>query len=122
MRGGGKQPLATSGKYLRLCDVNSRRHFFLADNHAGACSEYIQPLTFEPRYYIIDSGHEREVDNLAEKKKIGRPTNNPKGASVHVRLDRECDAILNTYCEERKVPKTEAIRRGIMKLKDDLAK
>ena len=59
---------------------------------------------------------------MAEKKKIGRPTNNPKGVSVHVRLDRECDTILKTYCDERKVPKTEAIRRGIMKLKDDLVK
>ena len=53
---------------------------------------------------------------------MGRPTDNPKGTSTHVRLDKECITILDAYCEQQQVAKTEAIRRGIKKLKDDLKK
>ena len=61
-----------------------------------------------------------EVNLLPEKKKMGRPTNNPKGISTHVRLDAECESILTKYCEQEHVSKMEAIRRGIKKLKDEL--
>lgn len=54
------------------------------------------------------------------EKKIGRPTNNPKGTSMHVRLDKESTEILEQYCKQSNVAKTEAVRRGIKKLKDDL--
>ncbi|MCI6401276.1 MAG: ribbon-helix-helix domain-containing protein [Oscillospiraceae bacterium] len=53
---------------------------------------------------------------------MGRPTDNPKGISTHVRLDAECNTILDAYCKQTQVPRTEAIRRGIKKLKDDLKK
>ena len=59
---------------------------------------------------------------MLEKKKMGRPTDNPKGISTHVRLDAECNTILDAYCKQTQVPRTEAIRRGIKKLKDDLKK
>lgn len=55
-------------------------------------------------------------------RKMGRPTDNPKGSSTHVRLDAECEEILARYCEQEKVYKVEAIRRGIRRLKSDLKK
>ncbi len=58
---------------------------------------------------------------MAEKK-LGRPTNNPKGKPIHIRLDSECEKIVNNYSSEKNVSKAEAIRQGIMKLKDDIKK
>lgn len=57
---------------------------------------------------------------MLEKRKLGRPTNNPKGVSIHVRLDTECEETLSKYCKQENVSKMEATRRGIKKLKDDL--
>jgi len=39
-----------------------------------------------------------------------------------VKYDEECKEILEKYCEQEKVPRMEAARRGIRKLKDDLKK
>ncbi|EHO17292.1 hypothetical protein HMPREF9623_00891 [Stomatobaculum longum] len=50
---------------------------------------------------------------MAEEKKMGRPTDNPKGRPIHVRLDAEADAILEAYCVRENVTRAEAIRRGI---------
>ena len=54
--------------------------------------------------------------------RTGRPTDNPKGVSIHVRLDKECEEILTAYCEQEQVSRMEATRRGIKKLKSDLKK
>lgn len=54
--------------------------------------------------------------------KMGRPTDNPKGAPIHVRLDKESEEILTAYCNQEKVSKMEAARRGIKKLKSDIKK
>lgn len=54
--------------------------------------------------------------------KMGRPTDNPKGMPVHVRLDKQCEEILAEYVKQKNVTKTEAIRLGIIKLKDDIKK
>ena len=54
--------------------------------------------------------------------RTGRPTNNPKGTPIHVRLDKESEEILNAYCEQEIVSKMEAARRGIKKLKSDIKK
>lgn len=54
--------------------------------------------------------------------RTGRPTDNPKGAPIHVRLDKESEEILNAYCEQEKVSKMEAARRGIKRLKSDIKK
>lgn len=55
-------------------------------------------------------------------KKIGRPTNNPKIEKVTVRLDNESLQVLSQYCEQENIGKAEALRRGVLKLKDDLNK
>ena len=54
--------------------------------------------------------------------KIGRPTDNPKGAPIHVRLDAKSTEILNAYMEQEKVSRAEAIRRGIAKLEPEIKK
>lgn len=49
--------------------------------------------------------------------KIGRPpSDNPKSNPIHVRLDKECLDILEKYCKQEQIAKTEGIRRGIMEL------
>jgi len=53
---------------------------------------------------------------------MGRPTDNPKAHQMTVKFDDECIKILEIYSEQENVPKTEAVRRGVMKLKDDLKK
>lgn len=57
---------------------------------------------------------------LIESKKMGRPTDNSKPYQLSVKYDEECKEILERYCEQESVPRMEAIRRGIKKLKDDL--
>lgn len=55
--------------------------------------------------------------------RTGRPkTDNPKSNPIHVRLDNESKEILEVYCEQEQIPKTEGIRRGIQKLKSELKK
>ena len=55
--------------------------------------------------------------------RIGRPKlDNPKTESIHLRLSKEDREIIDFYCKQENVPKTEAIRRGIRKLKDDIKK
>ena len=54
--------------------------------------------------------------------RTGRPTDNPKGVSIHVRLDKECEEILTAYCEQEQVSRMEATRRGIKKLKSEIQK
>lgn len=55
-------------------------------------------------------------------KKMGRPTDNPKGESIHIRLDEKSQTILSKYMEQESVSKAEAVRRGIEKLEDDIKK
>lgn len=50
--------------------------------------------------------------------KIGRPSDNPRLNKISVRISNEDKEILETYCLKENVNKTEAIRRGIKKLKD----
>lgn len=52
----------------------------------------------------------------------GRPTSNPKGKSIHVRLDEKSETILNAYMEQENTTQAESIRRGIAKLEEDLKK
>ncbi|MFR1802487.1 MAG: hypothetical protein ACLSWS_10660 [Faecalispora jeddahensis] len=54
--------------------------------------------------------------------KMGRPTDNPKDKTLFIRLDNESSEALEAYCEQERVTKAEAARRGIKKLKDDLKK
>ncbi len=54
--------------------------------------------------------------------KAGRPTNNPKLKPRQVRLDEECNEILEKYCKQEGIAQSEGIRRGIKKLAPDLKK
>ncbi len=52
--------------------------------------------------------------------RTGRPTDNPKPYKITTRIDEESKKILDKYCEQKKVPQMEAVRRGIKKLENDL--
>ena len=54
--------------------------------------------------------------------KTGRPTSNPKGKPIHVRLDERCEKILKEYTDQEHCGNAEAIRRGIVKLEADIKK
>lgn len=54
-----------------------------------------------------------------EKKKMGRPTENPRPNKLSIRISDEDKQILEEYCEAENVNRTEAISRGIRKLKLD---
>ena len=56
------------------------------------------------------------------KKKMGRPTDNPKTRQVGIRLDQKCQDILDKYTEQYGVNVAEAARRGIMKLEEEIKK
>lgn len=55
--------------------------------------------------------------------RTGRPVvENPKSNPIHVRLDDESLKILDRYCEEKNVKRTEGIRRGIKLLESEIKK
>ena len=55
--------------------------------------------------------------------RTGRPkSSNPKSNHIHVRLDEETKEILEDYCNQEGIAKTEGIRRGIHRLKPDIKK
>ena len=55
--------------------------------------------------------------------RTGRPkSENPKSNPIHVRLDDETKEILEKYCNQEKIAKTEGIRRGIQRLRSDIKK
>lgn len=54
--------------------------------------------------------------------RTGRPTDNPKGKPIHIRLDEKSEDILERYTSQEKVSRAEAIRRGIVKLEEDIKK
>jgi hypothetical protein len=57
---------------------------------------------------------------MTEKKKMGRPTDNPKDVRITVRLDAESADILKKYCEQNKLNNMQAVREAIKKLKNEL--
>lgn len=59
---------------------------------------------------------------MPEKKKMGRPTDSPKSNPIHVRLDSESLEILDKYCEQEKIKRTEGIRQGIHLLEGQIKK
>lgn len=55
--------------------------------------------------------------------RTGRPkSENPKSNPIHVRLDNETKEILENYCNQENISKTEGSRRGIQKLRSDIKK
>lgn len=77
-------------------------------------------LTSVARKYIMILGYKKRGDYMSPK--IGRPTDNPKSKPIHVRLDFECEQILETYCLQENISRAEGIRRGIKKLGKDIKK
>jgi len=59
---------------------------------------------------------------IATKKKIGRPTKNPKNTMFRVRLDNEHMDKLNKSAEALDTSRSEVVRKGIDKVYDDLKK
>ena len=53
---------------------------------------------------------------------MGRPTDNPKDTSLKVYLDKDTARKLDECITELGVSKSEAVRRGIRKMYDDLDK
>ena len=51
--------------------------------------------------------------------KLGRPTDNPRPIKLSIRISEKSASILEKYCHVNNVNKTEAIERGIGKLKDE---
>lgn len=48
--------------------------------------------------------------------RTGRPTDNPRPNKISIRISDKDKAILEAYCKQENVNKTEAISRGINKL------
>lgn len=54
--------------------------------------------------------------------RTGRPTDNPKSNSIHIRLDSDSKKILDAYCEQEKITRAEGTRQGIKMLESKLRK
>lgn len=54
--------------------------------------------------------------------RTGRPTDNPRPNKISIRISDKDKELLEKYCEQEKVNKTEAISRGINKLESDIKK
>ncbi|MBQ8134881.1 MAG: hypothetical protein IJ192_10825 [Clostridia bacterium] len=52
--------------------------------------------------------------------RTGRPTDNPRPNKISIRISDQDKALLEKYCEQQKVNKTEAISRGIKKLESEI--
>ena len=68
--------------------------------------------------YNIIMADKSEVMRVSPR--TGRPTDNPKQERITVRLDSQSSKILQKYCEQEKIERAEAIRRGIKKLAEDI--
>ncbi|GMQ65390.1 hypothetical protein [Vallitalea maricola] len=52
------------------------------------------------------------------KKKIGRPTNDPKPIKITARINEQTLEILKDYCERNNITKAQGIRDGLNYLKN----
>ena len=66
------------------------------------------------------NGKSQEVRKVESKKKMGRPTDNPRPNKLSIRISDTDKETLEKYCAEKEVNRTEAISRGIQKLKEDI--
>ena len=56
---------------------------------------------------------------MPEKKKMGRPTANPKKTQFSVRFDDETLDILDKYCEKENLSRPQGVRKAVRKLKNE---
>ena len=66
------------------------------------------------------NGKSQEGRKVENKKKMGRPTDNPRPNKLSIRISDTDKETLEKYCVEKEVNRTEAISRGIQKLKEDI--
>lgn len=59
---------------------------------------------------------------MEEKKKRGRPAGKVLTNNIRLRLDDEMNFILTEYTKIKSVSKSEALRHGILKLKEEIEK
>lgn len=62
-------------------------------------------------------GFKSEVKRLPEKKKMGRPTDNPKNAQFSVRFDEETLKVLDEFCKVNSMTRPQGVREAVRKLK-----
>ena len=53
---------------------------------------------------------------MDDKKKMGRPTNDPKGVKMTVRVNKTTNEILEKFCKENNLTKVEGVREAINRL------
>ena len=97
-------------------------HIFLYANgraEKSALFSFENLLTFVIHKYIMNYVIQKKGDDRVSPR-TGRPTDNPKGKPLTIRLDDEAKTILEAYCKQENVEKGEAARRGIKKLKSEL--
>ena len=51
---------------------------------------------------------------------MGRPTDNPRPNKLSIRISDADKEVLEKYCAKKSINRTEAISRGIQKLKEEL--
>ena len=54
--------------------------------------------------------------------RTGQTTDNPKPYKITVRIDEKGKQILDKFCEQKNVNQNEAIRRGILRLEEEIKK
>lgn len=62
-------------------------------------------------------GFKSEVKTVPEKKKMGRPTDNPKTTQFSVRFDSDTLEILDEYCLKKQLTRPQGVREAVRKLK-----
>lgn len=56
---------------------------------------------------------------MSDNKKMGRPfSDNPKSVKLTVRINKEEEEILDSYCERKKLTRAEGVREAINGLKN----
>ena len=56
---------------------------------------------------------------MTDRKKMGRPTDEPKPYKVSARLTEEGYKILDDYCQQKNINHPEGIRQAIYHLKNE---
>nr|QGT51124.1 hypothetical protein Firmicute1046_2000 [uncultured Firmicutes bacterium] len=59
---------------------------------------------------------------MAEKKKLGRPTDSPKTFMLRVKMDKQTLENLDYCCKHYQLNRSEFVRRNIQEKFDDLKK
>ena len=63
-------------------------------------------------------GFKSEVKNVPQKRKMGRPTENPKTVQFSIRFDEHTLNILDKFCKENNMTRPQGVREAVRKLKE----